>query len=192
MALAIEQHPQYPQILDWIAQGVDNPTIAKRLQPPIDQSTIWRFRRKRLVPALQGSAAVVNDLARKGLLRDDIHPEHAMQAIRDASVQSVAADPLRSRILKHMETLDAAIQDARDDKDARGIAALISTDLKGMDLDARLSGRLDAGPKYSTVTFVLMAAQGGQAAPVQAQVTIEPSDASSQADLIEAEPVDEE
>ena len=63
---------------------------------------------------------------------------------------AIAAEPIRSRIALHQQTIDRSIKTAEEGKDARAIAALIRTDLSGLELDAKLTGLLD-GPSHVTV-----------------------------------------
>jgi hypothetical protein len=170
MALAVEQHPQFQQILDWIAAGKDCESIAGKLQPPLHSTTIWRYKRNKLQAAMQGPASVISDLAAKGLLRQDIQPAQALQAAVSAGAAALAADPLISRIQQHRAIVDAKISEAG----AQGAASLISADLKGLELEARLTGRLDSTAGAQSLTVVCGDIHVHQAdAPREPGVTID-------------------
>lgn len=170
-SLAVEMHRQYPQILDWIAQKQSPVEISAKLKPPISRCTIWRYIRDKVKPALQGPAAVVNDLAERGLLSQEVTPNQAMQAVLSATVAGMKADPLLSRIQAHRATVDAKANGAT----AAGAAALIGADLRGIELEARLTGRLDTGSTQVNIAIVTPAAPGalGPASPESDCVTID-------------------
>jgi len=166
MLLRLQDHPQYSQVLEWIAQGEGPATIAPKLKPTITRQTLWRFMRDKVKPAMEGPATIIKDLKAKGLLREDISPEQALGVARSVTSVALASDPIRSRILKHQETVDACIQDAKDAKDGRTVAALLGADYRGIELDARITGRLTAGDQ-TTINIVV---------PMAAQPAVEPQD----------------
>ncbi len=169
MRARVEDHQQYPQMLDWIAKGADAATIARRLQPPLHRSTIWRFIQDRVKSDTRRQTDVVTTLASKGLLREGITESQVAEVAKIATVGalSLAADPIRSRLLKHQQTVDACIQDATAAKDGRTVASLIGADLRGIELDARLTGRLNTDANQITVNIVV---------PMSAQPVTEPQD----------------
>ena len=145
----VERHPQYSRIIQAMAERVPDSQIAKAqwLKPPIDRTTLWRFRKTKLEAKLQqaalGPATVAATLQAKGLLANTDQVNEAVNAVVAATVARLGADPYLARIARHQQTIDDSLQDARADKDGRTVAALIGTDLKGLELDARLTGRLE-------------------------------------------------
>jgi ribosomal protein S8E len=87
---------------------------------------------------------------------------------------AIAAGPLVARIMEHQKTIDSVLLDAKVNNDARGVSALIGTDLKGLELTARLTGLLD-GPSSVSITNValLLQPKDEPAAEHSAQVTVE-------------------
>jgi hypothetical protein len=76
--------------------------------------------------------------------------------LRDAPI----VEPYIARVRKHQATIDAEMErvSSGEKPDPRGIAALVSADLKGIELDARLTGALDtarpAGPDVNLAIMV--------------------------------------
>jgi hypothetical protein len=85
----------------------------------------------------------------------------------EATRAVIAADPFVSRIQKQQERLDEAYEFAREQKDARAVAAVASADSRAVELHARLDGRLDsqpAGPNCAVIVLPVAGLPGGMPA----------------------------
>lgn len=186
MALSLDQHPQLPQVLDWIALGKSDSWIAKKLQPRLDPTTIWRYRKRRMQAETNPAANVVDILKSKNLISETASVSDLTHAIESATVPSLQADPIRARLARHRDTIDASLAAADDGKT---VAALVGVDLKGLELDARLTGRLDA-PTVQVVNMVMvpaseaLASMQPQAIDITAEVVTPPAGGG---DAIDAE-----
>jgi hypothetical protein len=167
---SIESHPQRQKIIEAILAGSTLRQITAWANPPVSTASICRFKRNALAKVQDSLSAANLAIAN----RDTDLPPDSTIVKQDVSLAvtraalTAAADPFIARIQKHQATLDAAITDAAADKDARGIASLVSTDLKGLELHARLAGRLDTPAQQTNIMIVCPAG-----APEPA-VTLEP------------------
>jgi len=89
-------------------------------------------------PALS-TARRVNEIAGEG--------DRPVQA-KEVNRALATIEPLRQRIESHRRVVDSKLQDT----DAKGAAALISADLRGIELEAKLTGALE-GQRLGSVTF---------------------------------------
>jgi hypothetical protein len=161
MASAIDKHPQKQRIIDGLLAGESLRKIAASVTPSVSHVVIQRYRKSVVAPALNNASVLTRVLHQNGLL-DPVEGE-APEAVQAKQLTSLAltSDPILARIAKHQATLDDSIIDARADKDARGVASLVGTDLKGLELHCRLTGRLDAstGP---TVAIQIVCPAGSE------------------------------
>jgi hypothetical protein len=161
---AVERHPQYERILKAMTANQTDQQIAAWVNPRLDRTTLWRFRKNKLQPMLQqraqGPAMVAQALQDAGIIRDAEEMHVATKAVMAATAASAAADPLLARIMEHQRTLDAAIGFACDHEDPKSVAACVATDLKGLELHARLTGRLESQQGPSVAIQIVCPAQG--------------------------------
>lgn len=92
----IERHPQYKQILKWIAEGEDAASISRKLKPPVSRVSVWRFIRNRVKSATDAPQAVVDALKEKGYLPEDIPQAELDEAVIKATTTAIAAAPMLS------------------------------------------------------------------------------------------------
>lgn len=133
---SLESHPQRQKIVEAIVAETPYRLVSAWTNPKVSPAAISRFAsriKSRTADTIhQAKVAIAN-------IDKGVTPE-LEQAVTRAAL-TAAADPFVARILKHQATVDAEIGTAAGD--ARGIAALVSTDLKGLELHARLTGRLE-------------------------------------------------
>jgi hypothetical protein len=168
MALAVETHPQRQDILNWLDAGEDAAAIARKLRPKLHSTTIWRYQRKERSRALDAAkipSSVVSALEQRGLLKDGAEVSQIAQVIANAAETQLAADPYLARIAEHRKTIDASLKDASTAKDGRTVAALVGVDLKGLELDARLTNRLDSAAAGNQTIVIVTPAVSIQAQP---------------------------
>ena len=105
----------------------------------VSHTQVGEYKKKVLAPALQ-VAEKVNALRVVADSQDltTVSPETLPRAV-------ISAAPLVSRIAEHQKAADTLLASAVGKQDARGAAAVISADLKGLELQARLTGLLDSG-----------------------------------------------
>jgi hypothetical protein len=144
MASVIDSLPpaQHRKVIDALLAGKSLRKVA--LLAGVSHTVVDDYKRRTFLPTLQAAQKInaVKELAQS--------PEQQIVETTTLTRASLAADPILSRIAHHQKTIDAAIVDASAEKKGRDIAALISTDLKGLELDAKLTGRLDnAGPNIA-------------------------------------------
>ena len=150
---SLEAHPQFDQILEAIVRGDGNAAILSWCNPPVNTTTLYRFRKFRLPRAIRNRAAapmaMAEALQRKGLLPDT---EEVAQIVAATAAVQAADDPLLKRLTVHQEIIDRHL---KDDKLKIGAAvALISCDLKGIELYAKLTNRLQAPSTGMNITIV--------------------------------------
>ncbi len=155
---SISSHPQSQKIIEAIVSRQPYRDIEKWTNPPVTRGSLSRFARD-----IQAKTRDAIGTANTALAQYDAQlPDSVTNSVTHAALVA-ASDPFYARIQKHQVTLDREIGTSTGD--ARGIAALISTDLKGLELHARLAGRLDAPAPTTNILIVCPA--GTQPAQVQ-------------------------
>ncbi len=148
MAHAVESHPQRQYIIDALLNGRPVRAIAATLDPPIHFTALQRYKLKVIRPAVNKAVAVAKLTGNvatntKTIKTQDISEVESAAVLRDATNvlrTSDITEPYLARIREHQQTVDSAIGFACDNEDPRSVAALIATDLKGLELHARLCG----------------------------------------------------
>lgn len=142
----LELHPQFKLILEALTRGESAKSIARWIDPHVTPQTISRFRRLRLAKVMQEAAAapiaMAHMLQQRGLLANT----EEVTDIVEATAQSLAADdPLMRRIRKIYDTLDDSMitEQTKKKKNTGAICGIISQDLKAIELEARLTHRMD-------------------------------------------------
>ena len=150
-APSVEQHPQFDEILKAMMGGQKDTEIRKWMWPKLDVMALSRFRRFRMQKVIAGMSTVPSAMAmalqKKGLLPDT---EEVAQIV--AATAAVMADPLVDRIKKHQELIDEQLQKPK--LTAGGASMLINTDLRGIELYAKLTNRLQAPSSGVSITIV--------------------------------------
>lgn len=155
MAHAVESHPQKKHIIDCLLAGMPLRKLAATLDPPIYFTSLQRYKLGIVRPAVRNAHVLAKVLGNGKSLSDDEIAGVALETATKAVQAQHVADPYLARTAKHRETIDQAL--AVEGVDGRTVAALIGTDLKGMELDARLTGRLDSGNSGTTNIYMLTA-----------------------------------
>lgn len=167
MALTVETHPQRTHIINSLLGGVSTRKIAATLNPPLHYTSLNRYKKQIVRPALSRAAATAKVLGESISMEPskilDVAVETAAVALRDAPV----TDIYTSRVRKHQATLDKAIENAMEEKDGRSVAALVATDYKGVELDARLNHALDAPMATPNVNLAIMVQIPRSTAPAE-------------------------
>lgn len=96
------------------------------------------------------------DVDHTGSVDQDAAIDQAMAVAQEALRAAPIIDPYLARTAQHRQTIDRSLADAVADKDGKTVAALIGVDLKGLELDARLTNRLDNRPAGPDLTIQLM------------------------------------
>jgi hypothetical protein len=181
MAHAVETHPQRKRIIDALLAGQSVRAIAATLDPPMHYTALDRYRREKMQPALRNAAQSAKVLARAtSIPANEIPPETAVslnraaaRALQDAPI----VQPYLARIAEHQQTIDAAIGFACDNEDPKAVAALVTTDLKGMEFHARLMGvSLDGPRQAATEVNLTLMLPIPRALPVEAPRQLAPAD----------------
>jgi hypothetical protein len=169
---AVERHPQYEEIMRAMVAKQTDGQIASWVKPPLDKTTIWRFRKNRFQQVMQRAAMVPATVAQalqdQGLLRDTADISRAVKAVVQATVQSAAADPFVARI-EALQADRARIKaKAEETGDFRAWVAADRNDITALELHARLERRLDGGAPTGTTTIAFITLPGGNAGVGQA------------------------
>jgi hypothetical protein len=147
MALAIEGHPEHRKIIDAILAGKPVRVIAASVTPPVSYMAVQRYRSKVVAPALANSATLSKVLTAQGF---NAVETLSTPNVTDVTRAALQADPILQRIAAHRQTVDSKIIEAQP----AGAAALISADLRGLELEARLTGRLDSAAPTTQINIV--------------------------------------
>jgi hypothetical protein len=194
MAHAVETHPRKAYIEKELLNGTSVRTIAATLDPPIHYTALARYSRKVIRPVIQRNAEriaerIAQQTARapvkaisklSGVPRNSVDPDTAQIVLRET--ENVLRDapivqPYLARIAEHQQTIDAAIGFACDNEDPKAVAALVTTDLKGMEFHARLMGvNLDGQRQAATEVNLTLMLPIPRALPTAAPRQLGPAD----------------
>ena len=153
MPLVVEGHPQVQKVLDGLLAGVPYHKIGQSVTPPLTAMAIMRYKKRFLEPTLKGAGELVRSLQS---IANGERPEKELDPVA-VTRAALAADPYLSRIARHHETIDNSLAAATKKKDGKAVAALVGVDLKGLELDARLTGRLETSAGSVTNHFYCLA-----------------------------------
>lgn len=164
MAHVVENHPQRKYIIDALLCGRPLRQIAGTLQPSVSIMALQRYKAKIVKPALSNAVIVAKVSGKlppngKTIESPDLTEDEGAVVLRTATNvlrNAPITDPYLARIQEHQRTIDAAIGFACDNEDPRSVAALVATDLKGIELDARLTGRLDHDKPNQSISLAVM------------------------------------
>lgn len=141
MASSIAEHPQRKKIIDAILSRQAYRDIEKWADPPVTRGSLSRFA-VTLRHKTRDKVSAISEVIAQNANNDKELSPAVTRAVTEAAMLAVL-DPIRERIAQHQRTIDRSLSTAEINEDGRTVASLISTDLKGLELDARLSGRLD-------------------------------------------------
>lgn len=164
MALAVDNHPQRQQIIDRLLAGEGCRKIATSVIPPLSHTAVYNYRNCKLSPALNGAVGLAKSLQslQHGMTPSaESQQREVMQVASQVASLAMAADPLLSRIGRRQEQIDNAIAQASDGKE---VAALVNADYRGIELHAKLTGRLESA---QNVTNIMVVCSAGQAPPAE-------------------------
>jgi len=165
---ALDSHPQKQKAIDWLLAGQSVRAVAARLHPPVSFNAVQRYKEAVVRPAARAAATISAAIGNGKSLPDNPLSPAVTTAVQSAIQAQPVADLYLSRIAQHRATTDRCVSQAVEDGDHRSVAALISTDLKGLELDARLTGRLD-GPGATQNNYYIMAGSVSMTVPAQQQ-----------------------
>ena len=153
---SVADHPQSKLIAEMLLKQVPLRKIAESVTPKVSAMALQRYK----VSVLQPTARALT-LAKS--MEDLPDQRKTIQALQ--SVATVA--PHLARIEKRQADIDETIEAARKEKDARGVAALATADLKGIELAMRATGLL-AAPDAASVTVNIVCPYAAPAPNVDA------------------------
>lgn len=161
MALAVETHPQREQIVQALINGETPKKIAKWVNPRLSHVAIYNYRNAKFQPAMNAAvtaATVASAYSTAKLQEIADNPTRTNQALTELTQTALTADPIRARLAQHQATVDATLERtvSGEKPDPRGVAALIAADLKSLELDCRLTGRLDTRPTTGDVNLAVL------------------------------------
>lgn len=173
MACAVDEHPQRSKIIQWLIEGVTPGQVAKRIKPTISHVSLWRYRTEKIKPAMEraSKSAIPMEIKEIGITADVVPA-----GVKDEMVQALVDDPLVSRISRRYSQFDKWLESAENKDggpDHRALAALTTTELRAIELHARLTGRLDSSQvTNNTAILVLPQSQALQAAGDDPEVVV--------------------
>lgn len=169
MAHVIESHPQRKFIIDALLAGRPLRSIAVTLEPKVSVMALQRYKAQVVRPALSNAVVVAKlsgKLTANGKTIDPKDVDAVPESVAATAVQTASGllqhaditDPYLARITKHQQIIDESLEFACANEDPRSVAALITTDIKGMELHARISGVPLDGPqsKGGNVNLAIM------------------------------------
>lgn len=156
---AAEKHPQRQEIIDAILAGEALRSIAKRVVPPMNHTTLSRFKLQILTPAvstLRGTSSKYSELQglalATGMKQTRLDPASAVDLMVKQSVHA--------SIDKRIQRREAWIKSAWNggtDPDHRALSAHDRNEFTDLELTARLAGLLQTGaPGETTVNIAVM------------------------------------
>jgi hypothetical protein len=162
MVSSIDKHPQRATIIEGLLAGKSLRAIGNSVNPPVHHVVLHKYKRKHIQPTMDGAAVLSTAL--KALADSGEGNGVTIDAVT-ATRAALLADPYLARTAQHRATIDRSLTQAEADGDGRTVAALIGTDLKGLELDARLSGRLDSAQAANQTIYIVTPAVSIQAVP---------------------------
>lgn len=144
MAHVVDTHPQKAHIIQELLKGTNLRKLATTLVPPVAFQSLSNYRIRYLRPLIMSPRALPR------ILGKDV-PQSLLSSITPQMIETLERDkattPLveryMARIEKHQQTTDKHVLKA---KDGKTVASLITADLKGIELHARVAGVLDTRP----------------------------------------------
>lgn len=136
----VESHIQRQRIIEAIASNRPLTEIAAWTDPPLSRAILNRFKSRAIAIHDENFRAAKRAIA----TQCSDQPSNSNQAIQKMAL-ALAIDPFTQRCVQHQETIDAALVKAKAGEGRDTIATLIGVDLRGLELYAKLAGRLDAG-----------------------------------------------
>ncbi len=181
MALAVENHPDKDRIINALLSGMSLRKLAATLDPPIHFTSLQRYKLQKVRPVTRNAHAIAKILGKSKAMTAEQLADVTRELATEAILAAPVADPYLARTAQHRQTIDEALIDAKADKDGKTIAVLIGTDLKGLELDARLTGRLESrqsGPDLA-LQFMVMIPRATVAAELSPTIEVKAIESSS-------------
>ena len=130
--------------------------IAAWCKPEVSEATLSRWRMKIFHRKLATQSAVIDAIANK-----DQNKKQAVSTAVQRAVTIATLDPFTARLHQHQATIDKSLNTTED---PLAVAALISTDIRGLELNARLCGRLENAGSQTIINIVTPQAQPAEPA----------------------------
>jgi len=133
---------QRKHVIDQLLAGVPLRKVAAPLN--ISHVSLGAYRRKVLLPTIKaaGKFNAIQEMAQT--------PTEQAEVVTSLTRAVISAGPILSRIAEHRKVVDSKISKATP----AGAASLMNADLKGLELEARLTGLLDNSAGGSSLTVV--------------------------------------
>jgi hypothetical protein len=168
-APAIESHPQKQRIVDAILAGDSIDTIAAWCDPPLHRTTIARYKRDRVAPALRKQGESAKVLRENELLRQTVQDSGVGQEIATATRQALAGDPIISRLNRKFERLDKRMVALAPDASVDEFVKLEDAECKAIDRYGKAMLHpgfvAQAAPTTDNRTQIVVVLPSAQAAP---------------------------
>lgn len=160
----VEDHPEFPEIVRALADGLSTYQVSERWK--ISQSTVSRYRAKRLDPA------ILEAIRRKN--RGQINPakpttseliapeaEGAIAAgMERATRRDLPGDMVLDRMTSKLSRYGKWFSGAEKARDFKSLAALDGAESRAIELFARLTGRLDSSSSTTTTNITVIMPSG--------------------------------
>jgi hypothetical protein len=150
---AVDGHPERAKIIEAILAGIPVRQIAQSIgPPPISHHAIAKYRRDVVVPTLKNSSVLSKVLHFQG-----VNPVECLQdrGERELARAALVSDPVMERLRQRAAERERLMAIAEAKEDIRGWAAVDRNDLTALELEAKLTGRLEAGSGGNPVQIVV-------------------------------------
>lgn len=142
--------------------------IAAWCNPPLSTSAICRFKMKSLSFTRDALASASSTISNNGATQ-----ENGVIQAAARTAMALAIDPFVQRCLQHQQTIDDALTETKAGKGKDTVAGLVGADLRGLELYAKFTGRLDSGT-HIQVSVVVGGAGSTAAEPDGLTIDIKP------------------
>lgn len=179
----IDTHPQKDRIIEALVRGDTVDQVAAWVKPKIHRTTIFRYVKHKIAPAVRRQSEIAKVLRENEMLRSSASTDEGIRSIVDATKASINADPILDKVDFLWSEAKSGLSDARDAGDLSARSRFLSVGAKIVDTEgkARLHpGFAPAVPQGNTTInqLVLMPTPEQRAALMAPQ---------SHSDIVDAE-----
>lgn len=165
---SLESHPQRHRIIEAIAANRPLTEVSAWTDPPVSRAALNRFKSRAIAEHNERIIA-----AKKAIANSDNELGRAEHGAVQRAALAVAVDPFLQSVMRQTERRGRWMRDIEEQgevdpergPDYKTLAVLDRNDQSGLELHAKLAGRLDAGANQVTVQVVFGAQ--GPAAPAE-------------------------
>ena len=160
-AIGVHNHPQRAKIDAMIVQGIPLARIARSVNPPLDRSTISRYRDTVLTPGMNPLQAITKALADNNIHVSPENQASVHRAVGQAAATVAAASPFLARLAEYDDIERAGVREMYETKDFRNLPNMLNSATRRVEVAARISGVIDAPSAHSgnTIVFILPESQ---------------------------------